>query len=67
MRRKTLERPVPRVVNALPEEDAAEVLMRLWNETEQEIIAAKPVSQPIESRQRNTSAEKTDKVRYAYD
>jgi hypothetical protein len=67
MRQKTLERPVPRAVNALSDEEPAEVLMRLWNETEQAIIASKPVSQPTARRQKNASAENTDRVRYAYD
>ena len=66
MRPKTLERLVPRAVNALSDEEPAEVLMRLWNETEQAIIASKPVSQPTARRQ-TASAEKTDRVRYAYD
>lgn len=66
MTQKNLERPVPRSVNALPDEEPAEVLIRLWDETKQAIIAAKTASQPITRRQ-TASAEKTDRVRYAYD
>lgn len=66
MRQQTVERPVPRMANALPDEYPAEVLMRLWDETERAMILTKPASQPTARRQ-TASAEKTDSVRYAYD
>ena len=68
MTHKTLERTLPRAASTLPPDDAAEVLIRLSDEVEQQVTAAKQRAAQVLVRQRQTAPVKnTDRVRYAYD